>query len=86
MSNSSVIAVNHLPNYQDRSQRGRAPRDRGSRTRGEMRWGQEGRLIQPHDLGNCWANTGPIRRSVETVVRSGFTDPVSESFDLEVHK
>lgn len=50
-----------------------------------MRWGQEGRLIQPHDLGDCWANAGPIRRSVGTVVRSVFTDPVSESFDLEVH-
>lgn len=53
---------------------------------GGMRWSQEGRLIQLHDLGDFWANTGLIRRSMGTVVMSVFTDPVSERFDLEVHR
>lgn len=63
MSNSSVIAVNHLPNYQDRSQRERAPQWWGSKA--QRRWdrGQEGRP-QPYDLGDCWANADPIIRYV----------------------
>lgn len=58
MSNSSVIAVNHLPNYQDRSQRGRSLSHEGSGHQ-ERRCDDGGRkrdLFCIMTWGGCWVN------------------------------
>ena len=61
MSNSSVIAVNHLPNYLDRSQRERSPAVGAAGPRGdEVLRGQKGRSVWYHDLGGCWVNAGSM--------------------------
>lgn len=62
MSNSSVIAVNHLPNYQDRSQRERSPAVGAAEPRGDevVVVAERETLFHNMTWGCCWMDAGSV--------------------------